>query len=112
MTRSDDKMKGRKGDADSIGQMSPAAGAEALRESVLEIVELDLDGHFSAPSLQHFCGFPAHFKQRLYHRCAASRRIMERLLNQTFFLVIADRARMQRHPASHHSGCAFVIPSC
>ena len=48
----DVKLEHGKGDADDIGQMAPAAGAEARRKSVLEIVEFDLDG-LGALSLQH-----------------------------------------------------------
>ena len=49
----DHKLEGRKGDADRIGQMTPAARAKAFREPVLEIVEFDLDGLFRALGLQH-----------------------------------------------------------
>jgi hypothetical protein len=47
----------RKGDADRIGEMAPAAGAKPFRETVLEIVEFDLDG-LCALSLQHVRRFP------------------------------------------------------
>ena len=56
--RRDDKLKRRKGNADGIGQMSPAAGAETFRKPVLEIVEFDLDGRFRALSLQHLVPCP------------------------------------------------------
>ena len=49
----DHQLKRREGDADGIGQMAPAAGAKAFRKTVLEIVELDLDGPLGALSLQH-----------------------------------------------------------
>ena len=48
----DVELEHRKGDADGIGEMAPAAGAEARRKAVLEIVEFDLDG-LGALSLQH-----------------------------------------------------------
>jgi len=46
--RRDDKLKNRERDADGVGQMSPATPAEAFGKPVLKIIELDLDGHFSA----------------------------------------------------------------
>ena len=49
----DDQLKGRESDADGIGQVSPAAGAEAFRKAMLEIIEFDLDGRLGALSLQH-----------------------------------------------------------
>ena len=49
----DDQLKGRECDADGIGQMSPAARAEALRKSMFEIIEFDLDGRFCALSVNH-----------------------------------------------------------
>jgi hypothetical protein len=52
--RRDHQLKGRKGDADGIGQMAPAARPKPFRESMLEIVEFDLDGRLSVHSLQHF----------------------------------------------------------
>jgi glycerate-2-kinase len=51
--RGDVKLEGRKDDADGMGEIAPAAGAEACRKTMLEIVELDLDGLFIALSLQH-----------------------------------------------------------
>ncbi|MGY4500606.1 hypothetical protein ACVWYH_004537 [Bradyrhizobium sp. GM24.11] len=57
----DIELEGRKGDADPVGERAPPARAKAFRETVLEIVELNLDGrrvaalclfqHFSRPSL-------------------------------------------------------------
>src|SRR5665647_748149 len=57
--RRDIELEYREQDADRIGQMSPAAGAETFRESVFEIVELDLDGRLRTHNLQHFLSFPA-----------------------------------------------------
>jgi hypothetical protein len=51
--RGDVELEGRKDDADGIGEITPAAGAEACRKTILEIVELDLDGLFIALSSQH-----------------------------------------------------------
>ena len=55
----DVELEHREGDADGVGQKAPAAGAEARREPVLEIVELDLDGPFAALSLQHLRRLPS-----------------------------------------------------
>src|SRR3954447_7242559 len=49
----DIKLEGREGDADPIGERAPPARAEAFRKTVLEIIELDLDGRFAARCLQH-----------------------------------------------------------
>ncbi len=49
----DHQLKTRERDADGIGQMAPAAGAETFREAMLEIIEFDLDGRPRALSLQH-----------------------------------------------------------
>ena len=62
----DIELEHRKGDADGIGQMAPAARAKALRETVLEIVEFDLDGLVSALGLQHVSRSPP-VPRRLYH---------------------------------------------
>src|SRR3978361_1650531 len=51
--RRDIELEHRERDADAIGQMAPAAGAEALRETVLEIIEFNLDRRFRAFCLQH-----------------------------------------------------------
>ena len=76
----DIELKDREQDADRIGEMSPAAGAEALRKSVLEIVEFDLDGRLSVHSLQHSCRSPApRSSDALYHRRAAPGYVMRGL---------------------------------
>ncbi len=49
----DIQLKGRKRDADGVGKIAPAAWSKAFRETVLEIIELDLDRPFRALSLQH-----------------------------------------------------------
>ena len=54
----DIELESRESDGDGIGQQPPAARAEAFREPVLEIVEFDLDGRFSAFRLQHLYAFP------------------------------------------------------
>ena len=59
-----------KRDADDIGEMAPAAGAEARRKPVLEIVEFDLDG-LGALGLQHV-RHPCPYPRRLYHPAAFS----------------------------------------
>ncbi len=51
--RGDVELEGSKDDADGIGEIAPAAGAEARRKTVLEIVELDLDGLFRPLGLSH-----------------------------------------------------------
>src|SRR6185369_2118219 len=51
--RGDVELEGRKDDADGIGEKTPAAWAEACRKTMLEIVELDLDGLFGPLSLPH-----------------------------------------------------------
>ena len=48
----DIELEHRKGDADGIGQIAPAARAESGRKTVLEIVEFNLDGRFCALGLQ------------------------------------------------------------
>ena len=61
----DVELEHRKGDADGIGEMAPDIGAKALRKTVLEIVELDLDRRRRALGLLHVvvpCPLP-----RLYH---------------------------------------------
>src|SRR3954471_24606144 len=52
----DIKLEGREGDADPVGERAPPARAEAFRKTVLEIVELDLDGRFGGAVwlFQHF----------------------------------------------------------
>ena len=60
----DDELEHREGDADGIGEMAPAAGAEAGRKAVLEIIEFDLDGRFGALSLQHSLSAPTTRIQR------------------------------------------------
>jgi hypothetical protein len=49
----DVKLEYGQGDADGIGQMAPAAGTKALRKTMFEIIEFDIDGLFGALSLQH-----------------------------------------------------------
>src|SRR3954468_13479436 len=50
----DIKLEGREGDADPVGERAPPARAKTFRKTVLEIVELDLDGRFrGALCLQH-----------------------------------------------------------
>ena len=60
----DIELERREHDADGVGQVAPAAGAKTFRESVLEIVEFNLDGRLSVHSLQHFLSFPSTQVQR------------------------------------------------
>ena len=55
----DIELEHREGDADGVGEMTPAAGTKTLRESMLEIVEFDLDGRLRVHGLQHFLSSPA-----------------------------------------------------
>ena len=76
----DVELKGRKGDADGIGQMAPAAGAKAFRKTVLEIIELDLDGRLVALILQHRRRSPERpVSYDAYHWYAALRYVMRGL---------------------------------
>src|SRR5215813_9553420 len=52
----DIELEDGKGGADGIGEMRPPAGAEPLREAVLEIVEFDLVGRGCAVSPRHRFG--------------------------------------------------------
>jgi hypothetical protein len=60
----DIELERREHDADAVSEVSPGARAKTFRESVLEIVELDLDGRLSVHSLQHFLSFPSTRIQR------------------------------------------------
>ena len=70
----DHKLKRRESDAYRIGQTSPAARAEPFRESVLEIIEFDLDRRFTVYSLQHLLPSSAHNS----HGSTSSRRLPDR----------------------------------
>ena len=55
----DIKLEGREGDADPVGERAPPARAKAFRKTVLEIVELNLDGRLGALCLvQHLISSP------------------------------------------------------